>query len=90
MIVHELKNVERKEMLISYRRVYTVDAVMSLTGNGSETMSRIEFAVEDTALGIPEITVSILDNVEYPLIPVIRILKEHIIDLEKTGQLPRQ
>lgn len=87
-MVNAIQNITKKHMLISYRQEYHGDAVLDLRKNGSTMNCKIEFSLELTPLGSKNIRVQFLDNIEYPLIPVIRELKNHITQLDKSGRLP--
>jgi hypothetical protein len=87
MHVKRLLGIERKDTPISYRRTFTAQAI--LEGNGSEPDSgRIEFVLEHQPLGDMSIRVKFLDEVGYPTAPAISALEEHILELERNGQLP--
>lgn len=86
MRVVELIDIIRKETPIFYRRVYTARAVFeSLRGRDERT---VQFTVEHRPVGGVDIQVEPLENLQGPLIPVLRDLKSHIADLDKKGSLP--
>lgn len=87
MTVDRLESIERVPLAIDYRRLYRAAAVIEV---GGRTMrpATIEFALELSPFGGHEITVSFIGATEYPIVPAIRILKEHIRDLERNRQLP--
>lgn len=85
MKVVELKNIEKRDLAVDYRRVYTADAVLELPGSTVE--KRIEAALEHSPLGHVDIRVSLLESLDYPLIPVLNALKTAIIELERKGKL---
>ena len=86
MKVVEIKNVQRKDIPLHYRRVFTGNAMLEHIG-GDEP-SRIEFALERQPLGKTSVRVEIKDAINYPLVPAIRVLSEHIKSLDAQGQLP--
>jgi chitinase len=87
-MVQAIENITKKHMLISYREEFHGDAVLELRKNGSPQTCKIEFSLELTPLGSKNIRVQFLENLEYPLIPVIRELKTHITELDRSGRLP--
>ena len=86
MKVITIKDITRKDVPIYYRLLYTGVAVIELT-KGQENY-RIDFAVEIKPTGQKEITVSFLDEIDYPLIPVIKELKLFIHTMHSNGALP--
>ncbi|MCX7949160.1 MAG: hypothetical protein N2509_03495 [Treponemataceae bacterium] len=86
MKVLEIKNIEKKEHPILYRRSFQATAVLEVLHNPIERT--IEFTVEHTPLGKREIQVRLIEPVEYPLLPLLRELRHHISHLDKTGGLP--
>ena len=87
MKVVELINVVRRETPLHYRRTYTATAVLAHSRANADT-KRIEFVLEHSPLGPVDVRVKFLDEVNYPLLPALRVLKEHISRLETNGELP--
>lgn len=87
-MVQDIQNITKKHMLISYRQEFHADAILDFRRNGSAQTCKIEFSLELTPLGSKNIRIQFLDNIEYPLIPVIRELKSHISNLDRSGRLP--
>lgn len=87
MTVQSIADIERVPLAIEYRRMYRGTAILAI-GDRPTPGSRIEFALELSPLGGHEITVSFLESADYPLVPAIRLLKEHIKQLDKDGYLP--
>jgi hypothetical protein len=87
MNVESLENVELQDSPIQYRRQYTAIANLSFRENNSER-ALIAFSLEHTPYGSVEVTVSVKDDVNWPLVPLLRALKAHIRDLEQRGLLP--
>jgi len=88
MVVRDIKNIIQKRMLISYRREYHADAFVSLH-NKEARPYKIEFSVEMTPLGSSIIRVKLLDELDYPLVPLLNELKQRINELESKDTLPR-
>lgn len=86
MKIIDLKDINRKETHIYYRRVFFGIAIIDLLHNPVE--KRIEFTIETTPLGKKEISVSLLDHIEYPLIPLLQGLRHKIAELDSQGVLP--
>jgi hypothetical protein len=87
MKVETIDNIERVPLAIDYRRIYRGVAKISI-GERTVGAPRIEFSLELSPFGQQEVSVSFLERADYPLVPAIRILKEHIKTLDGNGQLP--
>lgn len=86
MNINSLLEVTRKENFIYYRREFHAKAVYELP-EGKRT-GRIEFTIETEPTGKKDISVKLVDQVEYPLLPLIQSLKEYIKAYDREGQLP--
>jgi protein-tyrosine phosphatase len=86
MKIIEIKDIERKDIPLHYRNEYTGKLVYVNTGN-QHSEKRLEFTVERSPVGTPTISVQILDDIDYPLVPAIRSVKSHILQLDKEGKL---
>jgi len=87
MKVLELRDIKKKESLVHYRRVFTGSAVLELVQE-KKVNKPVEFILEHTPTGKTNIQVQLLDDINYPLVPAIKSLKEYISDLESKGLLP--
>ena len=86
MKIIAIKDIIRKDVPIYYRLLYTGVAVIELkTGTANY---RIDFTVEIKPTGFKEISVTFLDKMEYPLIPVIKELKVIINKMHEDERLP--
>ena len=85
MEVVELKNIVKKDMAIDYRRVYTATAVLDISGKALE--KKVEMALEHTPLGEVGIKITLLEELDYPLIPVIKKITEKARSLQKAGTI---
>ena len=85
MVVSKLVEIERKESHIYYMQDFTATAVYSIVGK--EKKGRITFSIEHKPTGEMAITLNIVDDVDYPLLPIIIDLKKMIKDLIKTNVL---
>jgi hypothetical protein len=86
MKVIDVKDIVRKDVPIYYRRLFTGIAVLDVLNERLER--RIEFAIETKPTGASEIAVNVVDSLEYPLVPVLRELRDKVAALDKTGALP--
>ncbi|HOX31898.1 MAG TPA: hypothetical protein PLB91_06170 [Spirochaetales bacterium] len=48
----------------------------------------ISFTLEQKPLGPPDISLRVLDPVDWPLLPVVRVLREYVAALDREGKLP--
>jgi hypothetical protein len=87
MNVDQLSGIERIPLAIDYRRLYQATALLQV-GDHVANAARIEFSLEMSPYGGQEVSVRFLDKPEYPLVPAVRILKDHIKTLDKDGTLP--
>lgn len=88
MRVKELQNVARRETPIEYRRTFTATAVLETPHHAAPSPTRIEFVIEISPMGDRSVRVKLLDEIEFPLVPALEALKEHITVLERAGDLP--
>jgi len=86
MTVAAIKDIVRKDIPIYYRLLYTGVAVIELSGK--EANYRIDFSIEIKPTGMKEIVVTFLDEVDYPLVPVLREMKRIIETMHSNGELP--
>jgi len=86
MQIVTIKDIVRKDVPIYYRMLYTGVAVIEMTKDAADY--RIDFSIETKPTGQREITVSFLDELDYPLVPVVRELKKHIDTMFQNGALP--
>lgn len=82
----ELRNLDRKDVPLAYRRSFTAEAMLEGIHSGEFTQS-IEFDIEKDALGNTDITVKVFGTPQYPMVPLLRALKAHISELESSGAL---
>ena len=86
MKIIEMKNLERKDVPIYYRRLYSGIAVMQVINKIVE--ARLEFQIEHKPTGQIEIMITFLEDVEYPLVPLKRELIRYIGGLDSDRKLP--
>jgi len=81
-----IKDMIRKDVPIYYRRLYTGVAVVEFNQISSDI--RIDFSIEIKPTSEKEVTVTIIDSSDYPLIPLTKLLKQHIAELDDACGLP--
>jgi hypothetical protein len=86
MKVITVKDIVRKDIPIYYRLLYTGVAVLELTADAADY--RIDFSIEIKPTGKKEIVISFLDDMDYPLLPIMKELKKYIDDMHSNGILP--
>lgn len=82
----DLKDLQKKDLAIDYRRVFTGTAVIEIT-SGSTVEKKIQVDLESTPFGKDHIRVSLLENIDFPLVPVLREIKAYVTKLNEKGQL---
>ena len=87
MQVNKIENVKRIPLAIDYRRMYRADAEIAF-GITAVSSCPIEFVLELSPYGTQQVSVSFLGPTDYPIIPAINLLREHIVDLDRKGSLP--
>jgi hypothetical protein len=87
MKVVGLNNLSKKESPIHYRRVFSGSAVFEILGAHTPE-KQVEFTIEHHAHGTPSVHVRLAEHVDYPLLPLLSQLKQHIRDMDKRGHLP--
>jgi len=83
-----IKDMIRKDVPIYYRMLYTGMAVIQLSDDKSPSNFRIDFSIEVKPTGMKEISITFIDTIDYPLVPVTRELKQYILNLDANGGLP--
>ncbi|NLK45815.1 MAG: hypothetical protein GX297_04080 [Treponema sp.] len=86
MEVLEMKNLYREETGLYYRRNFTGLAVIALPIKTIEVP--LNFNIEVSSMGCKNFDIELKDKIDYPLLPVLKKLKEYIAYLEKEGKLP--
>jgi hypothetical protein len=86
MKVVAIKDIIRKDVPIYYRLLYTGVAVIELSKGAANY--RIDFTIEIKPTGLKDISVTFLDNLEYPLLPVIKELRVMIDRMHEDELLP--
>ncbi len=85
MKILEIKDIEREESHIYYRRKYHGIAIISTPKN--DMPLKIQFIVEVDPLGKRTIELNLLESIAYPLLPLRKALIDFIINLDKEDKL---
>ncbi|MDR1956492.1 MAG: hypothetical protein LBQ30_06515 [Treponema sp.] len=86
MKVLEIKDIIRKDVPIYYRMFFSGIAVLDMMNKLVERP--IDFSIEIKPTGQKEILVTMGIPVDYPLVPLIKELKQFIDKLDSRGSLP--
>ncbi|TVR68946.1 MAG: hypothetical protein EA427_09345 [Spirochaetaceae bacterium] len=87
MKVNEIKNVERVPLAVDYRRMYRGEALITV-GASTATACPIEFVLELSPFGTNEVSVTLLGQTDYPVVPAMKLLKGRITEMDRAGELP--
>ena len=86
MKIIQVKNIVRKDVPIYYRRLFSGSLEIELMGKNIER--NIDFTIETLPTGMKAVSVTIAEPVDYPLVPLMRELKQFIGALDETVGLP--
>jgi hypothetical protein len=86
MKILAIKDIERKDVPIYYRRLFSGIVVLDLLNKNVER--RIDFLIETKPTGQKEISITLTEPIDYPLIPLIKELKSYVSALDDSGGLP--
>lgn len=86
MRIIKIKEIVRKDFPIYYRRLYSSIIIIEMMGRPIE--KKIDFSIETKPTGQKDILITILEPVDYPLIPLLKELKKFINEIDSNGQLP--
>lgn len=81
-----INNVSKKESPIYYRNEYSAISVFILVGSESVNIP-IFFSIEMAPTGHKTVEVNVLDKIDYPLVPILKSLKNEITSMEQKGFL---
>lgn len=85
MKVIDISDLKRKESPLHYRKEYVGTITMEIM---QQTISSpLSFVVEHKPMGPVEIKVDIQEELDYPILPVISAIKQHIRTLMEKGAL---
>lgn len=86
MRVLEIRDITKKHLHIHYRNEFKGAAVFEYSIDNREEVP-VEFAVEHSADGVVDISAKMLGKLNYPLLPAMKSLKDHIRGLDMKGKL---
>jgi hypothetical protein len=86
MKVVDVTNIVRKESAIYYRRYFTGIAVLELP---TKTIQEpIEFTIETSPLSEKIISLKFQQQLDYPLVPILKEVKAFVLEKDNCGALP--
>ncbi len=86
MEIVSVKNIEREPGFIYYRRTY--HSVLEIVINTQTVEATIKFTIEMDPLGRKNIELDIESDIDYPLLPLRKAIKEYITKIDSEGVLP--
>jgi len=86
MKLTQIADIVKKNVPLHYRNEYTANALFD-AADGKSLSKRIEFVVEMSPIGSKDIRINFVDPIDYPLVPVLKSLKEEIQVLDRKGSL---
>jgi hypothetical protein len=85
MKVLELRDIQQEEGYIYYRKKFFSTALIEIPQKNIEVP--LIFVIETEPTGKKIIDVSLQSSIDYPLLPIIKALKEKIREYDKEGLL---
>jgi hypothetical protein len=86
MKILQVRNIERKDVPIYYRRLFSGTLELELMNRSLERA--IDFTIETKPTGHKDIFVTLAEPVDYPLVPLMKEVKKYLNDLDDSGGLP--
>jgi hypothetical protein len=86
MRILQIKDIERKDVPIYYRRLFSGILEMELLN--ATVVRAIEFTIETKPTGARDFFVTLAEPVDYPLIPLMKEIKKYLNELDDSGELP--
>ena len=86
MKIIEIKDIIRKDVPIYYKRFYTGTLILDVLNKPEEIP--VEFNIEQKPTGHVDINVTITKEIHYPLVPLMKDLKNYIGELDSGRRLP--
>ena len=86
MKIIEIKDLIRKDVPIYYKRFYKGTLVLDMAGKNIE--EPVEFIIEHKPTGQLEISATVSQDIDYPLVPLMKELKSYIAELDAGRKLP--
>ena len=85
MKVLELRNIQQEEGYIYYRKKFFSTALIEIPQKNVELP--FIFIIETEPTGKKTIDISLQSSIDYPILPIIKALKEKIYEYDKEGLL---
>lgn len=86
MEILRIKNIEREPGFIYYRRTY--HSVIDILFHNNTVEASIKFTIEMDPLGKKNIELEIESNIDYPILPLRKAIKDYIVKIDTEGVLP--
>jgi hypothetical protein len=86
MTVHKINNLKKKDIPLYYRNEYEGLGEIEISAGEFLTIP-LEFTVEIKPTGERVVSVKVKQRIDYPLLPLIKAIKEKVIIMEKNGEL---
>jgi hypothetical protein len=87
MKIQQIRDIIRKDVPIYYRREFNGMLEVELLGKGEERS--IDFIIETLPTGMNQVvSVELGEPLDYPLVPLMKELKQYISKLDEDGGLP--
>ncbi|MCR5291153.1 MAG: hypothetical protein K6E51_14270 [Treponema sp.] len=86
MRILELKDINREDVAIYYRRTFTAKAVVEIPASSFEIP--ISFTIETGPLGNKEFILDAFKSNDYPIIPLRKAILQFITTMDAEGKLP--
>jgi len=81
-----IHDIVRKDVPIYYKRFYKGTLVIQLINKSQEVP--VEFIIEHKPTGSTEISATLAEKLDYPLVPLMKELKHYIDELDSSRKLP--
>ena len=86
MKIIDIHGIIRKDVPIYYKRFYKGTLAIELVNKPHEVP--IEFVIEHKPTGQLEVSVTLSEQIDYPLVPLMKELKNYIGELDSSRKLP--
>ncbi len=87
MKVLDIKEISKEDGFIYYINRYRATAVLDILAH--QVSIPLSFSIETNPLGVKNVEIdSLPDDLNYPVMPVKKSLKEFIVVMDKQGVLP--
>jgi len=81
-----IHDIIRKDVPIYYKRYYKGTLVIELVKEAQEIP--LEFIIEHKPTGQVDIAIIFVEKIDYPLVPIVKELKNYIGELDSSRKLP--